>query len=255
MWVECEWNHLNIHPWATSTSPNLGPRARIFLCLYTKVMIWFYVSRYARIGQLYVVLYLAKEKFYRSGRSKLPIWGEMGIVALQSLLLHIIIAQVWYENVAMPESYTVLLQILLIRWVLQYFVEVRAGIWAATTQNTDFIIRRQVRTTNTSKAGRNASLDTPERLKWSRHGLGTGVGDERDETVWKSSHFSWIFAYIHLLRLYKYFSATCLPIRQSTDHKYISSLVSFLLQLCSAVHWQVCRCFCDCRSVSFRCSS
>ena len=49
------------------------------------------------VSSNYVVLYLLEGKFCRSGRSKLPLWGKMGIIAAQSLLLHIIFAQVWYD--------------------------------------------------------------------------------------------------------------------------------------------------------------
>ena len=46
----------------------------------------------------YVVLHLLEGKIYRSGGSKLPPWGKIGTIAVQSLLLHIIFAQVWYET-------------------------------------------------------------------------------------------------------------------------------------------------------------
>jgi len=45
----------------------------------------------------YVVLHLLEVKIYRSGRSYLPPWGKIGTIAVQSLLLHIIFAQVWYD--------------------------------------------------------------------------------------------------------------------------------------------------------------
>ena len=41
---------------------------------------------------------------------------------------------------AMTKSFTVLLQILVIRWVPEYFVEVGAGFWAVATQITNNII-------------------------------------------------------------------------------------------------------------------
>ena len=44
----------------------------------------------------YVVLHLLEVKIYRSGRSKLPPGGMIGTIAIQSLLLHIICAQIWY---------------------------------------------------------------------------------------------------------------------------------------------------------------
>ena len=47
------------------------------------------------ISSNYVVLHLLEGKLYRSGRSKLPLWGKIGTIAVQSLLLHIIFAQVW----------------------------------------------------------------------------------------------------------------------------------------------------------------
>ena len=50
------------------------------------------------ISSNYVVLHLFEVKIYRSGRSKLPPWGKIGTIAVQSLLLHIIFAQVWYET-------------------------------------------------------------------------------------------------------------------------------------------------------------
>ena len=50
------------------------------------------------ISSNYVVLHLLEVKNYRSGRSKLPPWGKIGTIAAQSLLLHIIFAQVWYET-------------------------------------------------------------------------------------------------------------------------------------------------------------
>ena len=46
----------------------------------------------------YVVLHLLEVKVYRSGRSKLPPGGKIGTIAAQSLLLHIIFAQVWYDT-------------------------------------------------------------------------------------------------------------------------------------------------------------
>ena len=46
----------------------------------------------------YVVLHLLEGKIYRSGGSKLPPCGKIGTIAVQSLLLHIIFAQVWYET-------------------------------------------------------------------------------------------------------------------------------------------------------------
>ena len=50
------------------------------------------------ISSNYVVLHLLEVKNYRSGRSKLPPWGKIGTIAAQSLLLHIIFAQVCYET-------------------------------------------------------------------------------------------------------------------------------------------------------------
>ena len=50
------------------------------------------------VSSNYVVLHLLKVKIHRSGRSKLPPWGKIGTIAVQSLLLHIIFAQIWYET-------------------------------------------------------------------------------------------------------------------------------------------------------------
>ena len=50
------------------------------------------------ISSNYVVLHLLEDKIYRSGRSKLPPWGKIGTIAIQSLLLHIIFAQIWYAT-------------------------------------------------------------------------------------------------------------------------------------------------------------
>ena len=50
------------------------------------------------VSSNYVVLHLLEVKVYRSGRSKLPPWGMIGTIAVQSLLLHIIFAQIWYET-------------------------------------------------------------------------------------------------------------------------------------------------------------
>ena len=50
------------------------------------------------VSSNYVVLHLLEVKVYRSGRSKLPPGGKIGTIAAQSLLLHIIFAQVWYET-------------------------------------------------------------------------------------------------------------------------------------------------------------
>ena len=46
----------------------------------------------------YVVLHLLEGQFYRSGISNLHTWGKIGIIAVQSHLLDIILAQVWYET-------------------------------------------------------------------------------------------------------------------------------------------------------------
>ena len=45
-----------------------------------------------------VVLHLLEGKMYRSGISNLPPWVKIGTVAVQSLLLHIIFAQVCHET-------------------------------------------------------------------------------------------------------------------------------------------------------------
>ena len=50
------------------------------------------------VSSNYVVLHLLEDKIYRSGRSNLHISGKIWIIAAQSLLLHIIFAQVWYET-------------------------------------------------------------------------------------------------------------------------------------------------------------
>ena len=50
------------------------------------------------IGPNFAVVQLLEVKIFRSGRSKLPPWGKIGTIAVQSLLLHIIFAQVWYET-------------------------------------------------------------------------------------------------------------------------------------------------------------
>ena len=50
------------------------------------------------VSSNYVVLYLLEGPFCRSGISNLHISGKIGIIAAQSLLLHIIFAQVWYET-------------------------------------------------------------------------------------------------------------------------------------------------------------
>ena len=43
-----------------------------------------------------MVSYILEGTFYRSGRSKLPPWGKIGTITVQSLFLYIIFAQVWY---------------------------------------------------------------------------------------------------------------------------------------------------------------
>ena len=50
------------------------------------------------VSSNYVVLHLLEDKIYRSGRSKLPSWGKIGTIAIQSLLLHITFAQIWYTT-------------------------------------------------------------------------------------------------------------------------------------------------------------
>ena len=50
------------------------------------------------VSSNYVVLHLLEGPFCRSGISNLHISGKIGTIAAQSLLLHIIFAQVWYET-------------------------------------------------------------------------------------------------------------------------------------------------------------
>ncbi len=50
------------------------------------------------VSSNYVVLYLLEGPFCRSGISNLHISGKIWIIAAQSLLLHIIFAQIWYET-------------------------------------------------------------------------------------------------------------------------------------------------------------
>ena len=50
------------------------------------------------VSSNYVVLHLLEGPFCRSGISNLHTSGKIGIIAAQSLLLHIIFAQVWYET-------------------------------------------------------------------------------------------------------------------------------------------------------------
>ena len=50
------------------------------------------------VSSNYVVLRLLEVKIYRSGRSKLPPGGKIGTIAAQSLLLHIIFAQICYAS-------------------------------------------------------------------------------------------------------------------------------------------------------------
>ena len=51
------------------------------------------------VGPDYMVSHLSEGKKYHSGRSNLPTCGQNSTISVQSLLLHIIIAQIWYETV------------------------------------------------------------------------------------------------------------------------------------------------------------
>jgi len=53
---------------------------------------------WSMVSSNYVVLHLLEGPFCRSGISNLHMSGKIGIIAAQSLLLHIIFAQVWYET-------------------------------------------------------------------------------------------------------------------------------------------------------------
>jgi len=83
----------------TSTRPQLS-MARHPIGWYTPTVNVYSIQ--LRTGSIissnYVVLHLLEDKIYRSGRSNLHISGKIWIIAAQSLLLHIIFAQVWYET-------------------------------------------------------------------------------------------------------------------------------------------------------------
>ena len=53
----------------------------------------------AIVGPRCMVSHLSEGKKYHSGRSNLPTCGQNSTISVQSLLLHIIIAQIWYETV------------------------------------------------------------------------------------------------------------------------------------------------------------
>ena len=82
----------------TSTRPQLSMARHPIACYTPTVKVY---SIQLRTGSIvssnYVVLRLLEVRIYRSGRSKLPPRGKIGTIAVQSLLLRIIFAQVWYE--------------------------------------------------------------------------------------------------------------------------------------------------------------
>ena len=67
----------------------------------------------------------------------------------------------------MTKSFTGLLQILVIRWVPECFVEVGAGIAWAITQITNITIKRRGYTITAREGYQKASFDIPERLECS----------------------------------------------------------------------------------------
>jgi len=62
---------------------------------------------------------------------------------------------------ATAKSFTVLLQVLAIRWVSEYFVEVGAWIWAAAIQIANIIIKRQWYISNAWEGCQKTSISTP----------------------------------------------------------------------------------------------
>ena len=179
----------NRRRWWPRNTPNLCPSARILPWVCTKEKKWF------QTGSL---LYLVRTIYHQPAQklkiyfSKLKFTNAMedrdNDRPITVATHHHRSGIIW--DCEITKSFTVLLQILVIRWLSEGFMEVDAGFFGAGTMNATTITKRRGCTTTAWKGHQKASFDILYRLQQSRFVFSTDVGVARRKSVWKSCDFS-----------------------------------------------------------------
>ena len=109
----------------------------------------------------YLMLSFLEGTFYCAGRSEIPTRRKFGFMHVQSLHQYLIPTYIWYGD-SLMESFTLLLQRLVILQVSQCFVEVDARFWGELIRNTNVDTEQQSTTTTRWEGRQTSALGTPE---------------------------------------------------------------------------------------------